>query len=285
MSNNKQITEINIEDRGVRVKSYPTLVRMEKFLDSVAMEEMSAKRLIGLFYVELSKNEKLNNCTTDSICGAIMSCAQYGLEPGIAGMVYLIPRWNKHKKNNDISVMIGYRGMIEMAYRTGMVSTIRAFMVYEKDEFKMKLGSNCLIDHTRSTGNRGEKLGAYAIVTMKDGSQHFDFMDICEIDRIKNQYGNVQKNDKGQEYGPWVTEYDAMAQKTVIRKVLKYAPTSVRLNALISLDEAYDYDGQDLGQVGRVAMMQAGIDTSNAIDMPQASQADRLANKLELVGV
>jgi len=270
--------------KGLIVPSYPTLVKMEKFLDSVAMDQMNAKRLVGLFFVELSKgtkvSEKLNKCTVESVCGAIMACAQYGLEPGIAGMAYLIPRWNEVKKKYDMSVMIGYRGMIEMAYRTNMISTIRAYMVYEKDEFTMKMGSDCMIDHKRSTGQRGERLGAYAIVTMKDGSQHFDFMDTTEIERIKNEYGNVQKTKDGVEYGPWISDYDAMAQKTVIRKVLKYAPTSVRLNAGISFDEAYDYDGQDLAKVGKVAMIQAGVEKVEQMALPRASQADSLADKL-----
>ena len=85
---NQQLTEI--EKKALSVKAYPTLVKMEDFLTSVALDEMCAKRLIGLFYMELSKREDLNNCTTNSICGAIMACAQYGLEPGIAGMVYII---------------------------------------------------------------------------------------------------------------------------------------------------------------------------------------------------
>lgn len=257
------------------VKSYPTLVKMEDLLSTTVPTQMCAKRLVRLFYVEISKNPDLNECTIESICGAIMSCAQYGLEPGIAGMLYLTYRYDKRSDSRKMAVMIGYRGMIEMAYRTGLISTIRANMVYERDYFKMQDGSECKIEHERAIGNRGRKIGAYAIVTMKDGSQHFDFMEISEIEVVRAMSSSPNK-------GPWVNDYDAMAKKTVIRRLLKYAPTSVNLSSMISFDEAGEYNGQNLETVGKAAIIEAGID-KNVVDM-KPTQADSLLNKLSSVG-
>jgi len=255
------------------VPAYGTLVKMEDLLHNIVPNEMCAKRLIRLFYVELSKNYDLNKCSIDSICGAIMSCAQYGLEPGIAGMVYLIPRGGK------MTVMLGYRGMLEMAYRTGVISTIKAFTVYENDEFSIELGNKDLITHKRKIGNKGAGIGYYAIVTMKDGEKHFDFMDIDDIERVRLR-------SKTPNSGPWISDYDQMAQKTVIRRILKLAPTSVNLNAGISFDEAHEYDGQNLDVIGRAALVEANIET-NVFEMQQpkqASQSDRLADKLAGMG-
>jgi recombination protein RecT len=232
--------------KQMAVPSYPTLIRMEKFLEGAVPSEMCAKRLIRLFFVELSKNTDLNKCTTDSICGAIMSCAQLGLEPGIAGMLYLIPRGGK------MTIQLGYRGMIELCHRSGKVSTIKSYSVFENDQFSVDQGSEDKIIHKRGMGNRGRMIGVYAIVTMKDGSQHFDVMDMDELKELRVRSGSMNSP-------AWRTDYQQMAQKTVIKRVLKYAPTSTTLSSAISLDEANNYDGQDLEAVGRVALIEAGI--------------------------
>lgn len=261
------------------IPSYGTLVKMEDLLSNIVPNEMCAKRLIRLFYVELSKNPDLNICSVDSICGAIMSCAQMGLEPGIAGMVYLIPRWDKDTDTTKLTVQLGYRGMLEMAYRTGVISTIKAFTVYENDECSIELGKEDNIVHKRKIGNKGNAVGYYAIVTMKDGEKHFDFMDIEDIEKVRAR-------SKTPNYGPWKSDYDQMALKTVIRRILKLAPTSVNLNAGISFDEAHEYDGQNLDVIGKAALVEANID-KNVFEMQQpkqASQADRLADKLAGVG-
>jgi recombination protein RecT len=259
------------------IPAYGTLVKMEDLLSNIVPNEMCAKRLIRLFYVELSKSQKLNKCTVESICGAIMSCAQMGLEPGIAGMVYLIPRWDGDTRTTKLTVQLGYRGMIEMAYRTGVISTIKAFTVYGNDEFSIELGNKDLIIHKRKIGNKGQAIGYYAIVTMKDGEKHFDFMDIEDIEKVRAR-------SKTPNEGPWISDYDQMAQKTVIRRILKLAPTSVNLNAGISFDEAHEYDGQNLDVIGKAALVEANIDTNVFEMQKQASQADRLADKLAGMG-
>lgn len=281
---NELITEPPIK---IVIPSYGSLVKMEDLLSNIVPTEMCAKRLIRLFYVELSNNKDLNKCSIESICGAIMSCAQYGLEPGIAGMVYLIPRYDKDTKTTKLTVNLGYRGMIEMAYRTGLVSTVKAFTVYENDEFSIELGNNDNIVHKRKIGNKGKSVGYYAIITMKDGEKHFDFMDIEDVEAIRLR-------SKTPDYGPWKTDYDQMALKSVIRRILKLAPTSVRLNSAISFDEAEQYDGQNLEVLGKAGIFEAGID-SNVFEMqnqaPQSqsrsqspsqspSQSDGLADRI-----
>lgn len=254
------------QDQSVsRIPAYSTLLRMEKFLEGAVPTEMCAKRLIRLFFVELSKNEQLNKCSVESICGAIMSCAQLGLEPGIAGMLYLIPR------GGQMTIMLGYRGMIELCHRSGKVSTIKSYSVFENDEFSVELGTQDKIVHKRGMGARGRMIGVYAVVTMKDGSQHFDVMDMDEIKELRMRSKTM--NNKA-----WETDFQQMAQKTVIKRILKYAPTSVTLSSAISLDEANNYDGQDLAGVGRVALTEAGIVDTETGEIK--SQSDALADKL-----
>lgn len=257
------------ESNSIRVASYPTLAKMEGFLSGIVPHEMCAKRLIRLFYVELAKSPNLNKCSVDSICGAIMSCAQHGLEPGISGMVYLIPRGGK------MSLMLGYRGMIELSYRSGKISNIESYTVYKNDDFKLKMGTNASIEHERTMDvDPGPAIAFYAIVTMKDGTKQFNCMSKGEVEAVR-------KRSSSPNSGPWVTDYEQMAQKTVIRRLLKLAPTSVSLNAAISLDEASEYDGQNMETIGRAAMLEAGIESDpkdNVVGF--SSQSDKLAEKL-----
>jgi recombination protein RecT len=252
------------ETTRIKVHAYPTLLRMEDLLGNIIPAEMCVKRLIRLFYVELAKNPTLNSCSTESICGAIMSCAQYGLEPGIAGMVYLIPRGGK------AAFMLGYRGMIELSRRSGTLTSIEASCVYEKDHFKIKKGTRPDLDHEPAIIDRGEIIGVYAVVTLKDGSKQFDFMNMSDISAVRGR--SATRNS-----GPWVTDFEQMAQKTVIRRLLKLAPISVSLSSAISLDEACDYSDQGLEMIGREAMVSVEP-AENIIDIQ--SQSDKLADRL-----
>ena len=256
---------IQQEKNRTNVPAYPTLLKMEKFLEGVVPTELCAKRLIRVFFSELSKNPELNKCSINSVCGAIMSCAQLGLEPGSAGMVYLIPR------KGEMTIMLGYRGMIELCHRSGKVSTIKSYSVFENDEFSVELGTQDKIVHRRVMGSRGRMTGVYAVVTMKDGSQHFDVMDMDEIEELRRRSRTMNNP-------AWATDFQQMAQKTVIKRILKYAPTSITLSSAISLDEANNYDGQDLSNVGKAALSEAGIVDTETGEIK--SQSDRLADKL-----
>jgi len=257
-----------------KIPSYPTLLKMEKFLSGVVPNDMCSKRLIRIFFVELNKNPDLNKCSTDSICGAIMSCAQLGLEPGSSGMVYLIPFWNSKLGVTECKVMLGYRGMIELCHRSGKVSTIKSYSVFENDEFLVELGTQDKIVHKRSMGARGRMIGVYAVITMNDGEKHFDVMDMDEIYELR-------KRSRSLDNKAWTTDFQQMAQKTVIKRILKYAPTSVTLSSAITLDDAINYDGQDMGAIGKAALLEAGIVDTETGEIK--SQSDVLADKLSEV--
>jgi len=253
---------------SIVVPAYPTLAKMENLLENILPSEMCAKRLIRLFYVELARNPNLNKCTIESVCGAIMSCAQHGLEPGIAGMVYLIPRGNK------MSLMIGYRGMLELSYRSGHISTIESYCVYKNDNFQLTMGTNSGVIHSRDLDViPGPMIGVYAVITMKDGTKQFNCMS-------KNEVEAVRKRSASANSGPWITDYEEMAKKTVIRRMLKICPTSVSVNSAISLDEASEYDNNHLEAVGKAAIAEMNA-SDNVIDITESkSQSDVLADKL-----
>ncbi len=235
------------------------LNQLQPYLDRALPAFMCSDRLITLAIAELRKNPKLGECTPKSICGTVMSCAQLGLEPGIAGMVYFIPR------GSEATITLGYKGMIELSYRSERITSIEAACVYENDEFKMKRGTSPSIEHTPSITERGKMIGVYAVVTMKDGYKQFDFMNIHDINLIRNR-------SKSGSYGPWATDMEQMAQKTVIRRLLKIIPSSISLNNAIGLDEQAERGEQKMDNVVE------GMVCENVVDIK--SQSDNLVDKL-----
>lgn len=237
------------------------LNQLQPYLDRALPNSMCSDRLITLAIAELRKNQKLALCSPKSICGTIMSCAQLGLEPGIAGMVYLIPR------GTEATILLGYKGMIELSYRSERITSVEAACVYENDEFSMKRGTSPSIDHTPSIYERGPMKGVYAVVTMKNGYKQFDFMNMHDINAIRNR-------SKSGAYGPWATDMEQMAQKTVIRRLLKIIPSSICVNNAIGLDEAGDRGEQNMDNV-----VEGMLDDDVVVDIK--SQSESLMDKIK----
>jgi recombination protein RecT len=249
------------------VKAYSTLLKMDDLLSKIVPDEMCPNRLIRLFYSELAKNPKLNECTTKSICGSIMSCAQLGLEPGMAGMVYLVPR------AGEMTLMLGYKGMIELSFRSDRVIAIEATCIYEKDEFTIKRGTSPEIEHIPYIlGDRGRFIGAYAIVMMKNNYKQFEFISAHEIQHIRTITKTFNST-------AWINYFDEMAKKTVIRRLLKLIPSSIACQRAIALDEQQEMGIQDMSNV----IDGTSEPENNVVDISQ-SQSDKLADKLAGMG-
>lgn len=93
-------------------------------------KHMNADRISRIAMTVLRTNEKLRKCNPMSFMGALMQSAQLGLEPNTGlGQAYLIPY------GNEVQFQVSYKGLIELAHRSGQYSAIYAHEVYENDEF------------------------------------------------------------------------------------------------------------------------------------------------------
>jgi recombination protein RecT len=179
----------------------------------------------------------LLDCTPASLLGAVMQAAAWGLElDPVLGMAYLIPYRDKAQ------LIIGYQGLMELARRSGAVRNIQARCVYANDEFTYRYGTSEICDHTPHRGERGDLMFVYAVAILSTGERIFDVMDMLEVERHRER--SMAKNS-----GPWKTDYDAMAMKTVVRRLCKFLPRSVELGQALHLDEQADRAEQDLGSI------------------------------------
>jgi recombination protein RecT len=211
---------------------------LERSKTQIAMalpRHITADRLIRVALTSCQKNPQLLQCDQMSLLGAIMQSAQLGLEPdGVTGLAYLVPFWNSKKKVSEVQLIPGYKGLMALARRSGDIGAIVARVVREKDDFKYEFGLQPILKHIPREDEIGEITHVYGIAYFKDGSSpQFEVMTVNEIKKVRER-------SKAKEWSPWVTDFEEMAKKTVIRRLLKYAPTSIEVQRAIALEEHVD---------------------------------------------
>ncbi len=200
---------------------------MEPAIKKALPSVITAERFSRIALTAISVNPKLAECTPQSFIGALMNAAQLGLEPNTPlGQAYLIPFDNNRKINgeyvkiSEVQFQIGYKGLIELAYRSGEFTNIYAKEVFENDDFEYEFGLEPVLKHKPASGNRGEVIAYYAVFKLTNGGFGFEVMSKSDIENHAKKYSKSFGNDKT----PWSKNYDEMAKKTVLKKVLKYAP-------------------------------------------------------------
>ncbi len=191
---------------------------------------ITPERFTRMVLSAISVNPKLAECTPQSFLGAMMTAAQLGVEPNTAlGQAYLVPFRNHGTL--ECQFQLGYKGLIDLAYRSGEVSIIQAHVVYANDEFTYELGLDPQLKHVPAQSDRGEAIAYYAMFKTKDGGYGFEVMSLSDVQAHAKRYSKAYGS------GPWQTNFDEMAKKTVLKRVLKYAPLKSDFVRGIAQDE------------------------------------------------
>lgn len=238
MSNNQGlIQQATKNNQSVQKAGKPSTLRdfikqMEGEIAKALPTVITPERFTRMVLTALSTDKKLELCTPQSFLGAMMTAAQLGLEPNTPlGQAYLIPY--KNKGVLECQFQIGYKGLIDLAYRSGEVEIIQAQVVYENDEFDYELGLDPKLKHKPAKENRGKPIYYYAIFKTKSGGYGFEVMSINDIKGHAKKYSQSYSS----EYSPWQKNFDEMAKKTVLKRVLKYAPLKSDFVRAIAVDE------------------------------------------------
>ncbi|NEM96194.1 recombinase RecT [Pontibacter burrus] len=172
----------------------------------------------------LQKNTFLAKTNPESIKNAIVNCALTGLTLNpVLKLAYLVPR------KGECVLDPSYMGLIKVLTDAGSVKNIYAEVVYESDHFFIEQGTNPKIDHKPEVlGNRGKKIGVYAVAFLLNGGYQFEFMRADQVNAIKQRSEMGKKND-----GSWKTDEDEMWKKTVVKRLYKYLPKSEISEAVV----------------------------------------------------
>lgn len=203
-------------------------------------KHLNAERLLKVAQIAATTTPALAKCDVPSLIGAIGQCAQMGLEPNtVLGHAYLLPFNTKRKDANgnekwvnSVQVIIGYKGLIDLARRSGQIISIAAHEVCKNDKFELVYGLDEKLNHTPAMGERGEVIGFYAIAKLKDGGHAFEFMSRFQVEEIKA--ASEKKNKR--ESSVWKDHFVEMGRKTVIRRLAKYLPLSIEFQTASALD-------------------------------------------------
>lgn len=201
---------------------------------------MTADRLARIALTEVRKNPKLGSADQASFLGAIMQCAQLGLEPGGAlGHCYLLPFENRRKQIVEVQFIVGYRGMIDLARRSGQIVSLSSRSVHDGDHFEYEYGLNETVTHRPGDKPKSNEtlLYVYAVAKLKDGGVQFEVMSRSEIERVRDASNGYKTAVKYSSDSPWISHFEEMAKKTVIRRLFKYLPVSIELSQAVALDE------------------------------------------------
>lgn len=208
-------------------------------LAAVAAKHMSPERLMRVTANAIRTTPKLQEADPLSFLGALMQCAALGLEPQtVLGHAYLVPFWNGRKKVTEVQVIVGYKGLIDLARRSGHITSISANIHYSDDElWEYEEGTEARLRH-RPGPQEGEKLHAYAIAQFRDGGHAYVVLPWSHVIKIRDgsqNWQNAKRNGKT-DSSPWRTHEDAMAKKTAIRALAKYLPLSVEFMDAVQMD-------------------------------------------------
>ena len=229
MNENTELTHAPVE--APKPKTVKDHINSPAFLDAVKKslpKHLTADRFVRIAIMAVTRQPKLMQCEQAGLLGALMQLSQFGLEPD-GRRAHLIPFNNRKKNVVECQLIIDYKGIAELAMRSGLVSYLHADVVCENDVFEENMGE--IVTHQIDRRKpRGKVYAAYALCRFKDGTAKADVMTFDEVEAIR-------KRSRSGSDGPWVTDWNEMAKKTVFRRLSKWLPLSAEIREVVEADD------------------------------------------------
>jgi recombinase, phage RecT family len=223
---------------------------------SALPSHMPVDRFIRIALTALMKVPKIAQCTQHSLFKCMLDCGSLGLEPD-GRRAHIIPYENRKAGTVEAQLIIDYKGLIELSKRSGEVKNWRAEIVCENDDFSWENG---IVTHKVDWFNpRGKALAVYSHVRNTKDVDDYEVMTLAEV-------GEIRKRSKAANSGPWVTDFNEMAKKTVIRRHSK------RLTLSPEFMEALQKDADRFDDIA--------MDMTGAIEAEVIPRAESIKNKL-----
>lgn len=220
-------------------------VKIEKVLPT----HLTVDRFVQQVIVAMSKNERLMECDKASVFHSVMALAELGLDPsGALGSGYLVPF------KGVCTPVPGYRGLIDLAVRSGDVKGIKAEVVFWGDAFDLEEGDKPRLFHKPLIPkSRDEELkmkdhrtpdnvrGAYAVATLVGGTRQFCFMPFSDLELVRLRAPGGKSN-----HTPWFTDRVEMYKKCPVRRLVKQLPLSPVKASLLMRAEQMEEENEKI---------------------------------------
>lgn len=217
-----------------KLVTFKRSIMSKKAMDAIANalpEHLNAAKMARVVITAITRTPKLLDCRPETVMNAVIEASQLGLMvDGVLGHGYLVPY-----KSTCVFIP-GYKGLLDLARRSGEISWVQARLVFANDDFNYTYGADPTIAHTpaRAKGEApGEMTAAYGVAKFTSGEVYFEVMHKDEIEAIRQR-------SRAKDDGPWVTDYNEMARKTVIRRLCKFLPMNPEYQNLVARDEYHE---------------------------------------------
>lgn len=219
-------------------ETFPEYLRSAKFGEVIpAFMKSKEKDFVRLALNDIPKNPQLARVAQAypvKVVSALMDCARLGLMPGPLGHVYLVPF------GDEVQVIVGYKGLIDLARRSGEVARVEVDVIYAEDQFEYVKGDSPSFVHRPNLGSkkRGEAdiVAAYAFAYDKKGvNLGGAVMPKADVDAIR-----MRSKTGGSKASPWHTDYAEMAKKTAIRRASKLWPVQTEFHEAVSMEDMHE---------------------------------------------
>jgi recombination protein RecT len=194
--------------------------------------------------IQIAQTPALSKCEPASIVGAAMTAATLNLPiNNMLGYSYIIPFGTK------ATYQIGVKGYVQLAQRSGQFKFLKTSDVKEGEMIhRNRLTGQIDWDWIQDDKERANKktIGYVAFMSLINGYEDTHYMSLDEVQAHGKKYSQMYKRNSGL----WVTEFDLMAEKTVLKLLLsKKAPLSTELQIAVRNDQAAVNDPENIEDI------------------------------------
>lgn len=233
-------TAVATKEEAPREKFITMLERARPQLERVLPKHLTAERMVALARLAASRTPLLFQCDPLTVVQSVMRVSQLGLDIGTTA--HLVPFRNGKTKKYECQAIPDYKGLIDLAIRSGRVVQIDSRVVYEGEEFEVEYGLEPKLIHrprpTPENGAAGAVVAAYAVAVMVGGTRKFEWLWRKDIDKVR-------ASSRASDNGPWVNWFEEMCKKTAVKRLYKTLPQTKEMLAAAEMD-----DRAETGQVG-----------------------------------
>lgn len=209
--------------------------RMKQQFASALPQHLSADRFCRIALTALTRMPKLAECTQESLMRCLLDLSALGLEPD-GRRAHLIPFDNRKLGTVECTLILDWKGLAELAMRSGIIAKLHADVVCENDEFDYNLGE--VVSHKIDFRKpRGEMYAAYAMAVTKEGPVFVAVLNKDEIDSVMKRSQGYKSAIQYNKTHPWLTDYNEMAKKTAFRRLSKWLPLSAEFRDAVDKDD------------------------------------------------
>ncbi len=198
-------------------------INIKQKFEDVLGDKKKSESFVASVLAIVNDTPELKKVDNNSIMAAAMKAAVLDLpvEKNL-GFAYVIPYFNTKEHRHEAQFQIGYKGLIQLAQRSGVISKISRGIVYE-NQFKSYNPLDEELDVDFSIEGSGNVVGYFAKLILVNGYSHLVYWTKERVERHRDKFS------KAKSFGPWKDNFDAMALKTVIKELLKDAPMALQM--------------------------------------------------------